>query len=983
MPPSPPPSPQSPQSPPPSAKPHDVQPPPVDTVAALPPVSVRDPAITAEAVTSGESAGAPSPKEGSPAAPAPAKRPLAKKPNYFASRAFINVVKASIAYVLAFAWIFWDKTGTLFQSRTLSNIALAVIVISPAKTVGNFLDLTFLGVVAICVGALAWTLINLIAGTSYAGMAVLFFLSVYIFSYLRSLTERNFAIGVIGPFFSFLACASAAGLSGANTTNGQVFDSNYLLNVIYSFLLGTGISLAVNILIFPEFAEPAFRRKLGETLNSLSDLLVLSIRPFALGPAHFNDADSMLNRATAVATLRANLSALSKCLAETRAEVTYSRFSQEDREEMVEHVSAMAAQLFALETAFKDGMSVPMVAEGAVRFKESFSKVVESSLLRIEESCCRMISTCKIEIVGRRLAGAVGMEQDLESAATAGAATTERIQEDLLAIVQRQRELMQRGVVENVSHPLKPEDDKDLLDRHSVAYEAVTQVNFFGCALRELSLELGQLHALATDTSRAHRVRLHLPHFLPSFLHPLVSKKAAASKRAAQAAAEASAGATFRSVLRQLSKFFLSKQSIFALKCAIAVETYLLISFNERTVYSTWYLSSNVITLLVAVTPWVGQDQHRPLRQPYRLLPRSAVGLRVDRRVGHGAKRPWRVRRVGIATAGTCGCRASGLGIMAFVFALPMEHVYTNTRMAPLGLLALLSFSGGIIGPYLNRANPLYDAPATRLYKSVAVLSRRSHVCHGFATVSDSSGAGQTQYSCLLPTGSSILYPNLARQNLRAAVSRSLQGLSRYNTLIFDIAFSGARHGTNVPPPNVAKNLTQLRRTLLTLQALLQSLPPLLVFSSAEIRLEAKFPKADYAELVERMGRILDYLASAATSLRGKGFGREFGLYAIASAELVAARKQLFSATRLLFSSLPRRSKTRTRCRARFRRWCRCGTKCFAATTRSRGTCWRRRGGSGRKRRSIRTRRCSATLRAGTQGRLRWWARARGCGWTR
>ncbi|KAI9317841.1 hypothetical protein DFJ73DRAFT_880100 [Zopfochytrium polystomum] len=199
---------------------------------------------------------------------------------------------------------------------------------------------------------------------------------------------------------------------------------------------------------------------------------------------------------------------------------------------------------------------------------------------------------------------------------------------------------------------------------------------------------------------------------------------------------------------------------------------------------------------------------------------------------------------------------------MAFVFALPMEHVYTNTRMAPLGLLALLSFSGVSVVlsvPYLNRANPLYDAPATRLYKSVAVLS----VVLTFAMV--------------------------------------LQLALRYNTLIFDIAFSGAATRTNVPPPNVAKNLTQLRRTLLTLQALLQSLPPLLVFSSAEIRLEAKFPKADYAELVERMGRILDYLASAATSLRGKGFGREFGLYAIASAELVAARKQLFSATRLLF----------------------------------------------------------------------------------
>ncbi|KAI9364839.1 hypothetical protein DFJ73DRAFT_808277 [Zopfochytrium polystomum] len=38
-----------------------------------------------------------------------------------------------------------------------------------------------------------------------------------------------------------------------------------------------------------------------------------------------------------------------------------------------------------------------------------------------------------------------------------------------------------------------------------------------------------------------------------------------------------------------------------------------------------------------------------------------------------------------------------------------------------------------------------------------------------------------------------ILYPNLARQNLRAAVSRSLRGLSQYSTLILDLPFPARR----------------------------------------------------------------------------------------------------------------------------------------------------------------------------------------------
>ncbi|KAI9330918.1 hypothetical protein DFJ73DRAFT_765226 [Zopfochytrium polystomum] len=66
----------------------------------------------------------------------------------------------------------------------------------------------------------------------------------------------------------------------------------------------------------------------------------------------------------------------------------------------------------------------------------------------------------------------------------------------------------------------------------------------------------------------------------------------------------------------------------------------------------------------------------------------------------------------------------------------------------------------------------LYDAPATRLYKSVAVLS----VVLTFAMVLQL-----------------ILYPNLARQNLRAAVSRSLRRLSQYSTLILDLPFPARR----------------------------------------------------------------------------------------------------------------------------------------------------------------------------------------------
>ncbi|KAI9318868.1 hypothetical protein DFJ73DRAFT_925668 [Zopfochytrium polystomum] len=807
-------------------------------------------------------------------------KPQPPKPAFLASRPFLNVLKGTLAYLLAFAWAFWDDTYNLLQPRVLTYIIIAVVVIAPGKTVGSFLDMVIRALIALCFGSMSFALINVIAGTSYTGMCILLFVSTYIFSFLRGQSDRNFAIGIVGPLVSFLACVSAA-------ANGQAFDSNYLLNVIYAFLVGIAISLAVNVLVFPEFADPAFRKQVGATLSALSDLLVLTTGPFAVGysprSGHFSDPDTAAARTAAVAAAKTHIATLTRLLAETRSEIVYSRFSHNDREEMVDHVAAVAAQLFALDTAFNDPGFALAAARDAVD-PLPLSKNFGAAVRRVEAECCKMMATCKYEIAGKRVVEADlnAARDDPEAPAAVGRDIVARIKEDVAELVAIQRDAMKSSALMGGSGPegagIRAEDQ---VERQTGTFEAISQVNFFTCALHELSSELEQLHNLATDPARSHGLRIYVGHFVPSFLAPLFSAKTAEGA----AATPKGKATSVRSVLKQLSALFLSKQSIFGLKCAIAVDVYLIVALNQPYVFRTWYLSSNVITLLIAMTPWVGQTNIA--------LFVNLVGSLLGQVWAYVALTAWGTGPNATGACGGWGCAAGhpwaprlGLAFMTLLFTLPMEQIYTNTRLGPLGLLALLSYSGVIISAFANRLNPLYDEPSVRLSKSSAVIT----VVLTFA-----------MFVQLL------LYPNLARQNLRTSVARTLHGLSRLHTLILDVALGtspnkpAAAAATAPPPSPSPANTAALRRTLISLHAQLQSLPPLITFSSAEIRLESKFPAGVYADIVGRMARILDWLASAATSLRGKGFGRDFAEYAVASEELVAARRELFTTMRLLY----------------------------------------------------------------------------------
>ncbi|KAJ1567978.1 hypothetical protein HK405_004075, partial [Cladochytrium tenue] len=314
------------------------------------------------------------------------------------------------------------------------------------------------------------------------------------------------------------------------------------------------------------------------------------------------------------------------------------------------------------------------------------------------------------------------------------------------------------------------------------------------------------------------------------------------------------------------------------------------------TYYSYYYFSQSFVTLLVAVTPSLGQSNlafvvnliGSSLGQVWAFAALQAWGdgpqLLTASCRGWGCNNgvfsdPWRSRL--------------GLGLWALILALPMEHVYVNTKASPLGLLALLSFSAGLIPTYLNRQNPYYDSPWVRYYKNMATI----------ATV--------LTFALLLQFS---FYPNLARRNLRAGISQVLTRLGAFYVRLSTAAYGvstevgaasigGGNDDTGGIQDLPATLRASLRTEQLQLQALLDgALPTLLRFSAAELRVDRRrLRAADFAEVLARGRAVLDLLNAARVSLQGRTLGREVLGLTLASEDARAARRELAETISLLF----------------------------------------------------------------------------------
>ncbi|KAJ3300454.1 hypothetical protein HDU76_006077 [Blyttiomyces sp. JEL0837] len=832
----------------------------------------------------------------------PKKTRLQRFFGFLVSRKFIDDVKGSLAYLLAFIWIFWNSTNQILQARVESNIILTVIVHSPAQTIGSYLDTSLILILGLGLASLSWTLVNIICGTTYWAMTIVLFIIVYCFSYMRGLSpERFFALGIVGPLLAFTACTSTLGVNKAfgsapddsnNYSNGgqSPFDYVYLIRTIESFLVGAGITFVINLFIFPHFAEHSLKSSLTTTFQSLSKAIALTIKPYSLASTPELDT---AKRVKILDEVLEQISELKTTLAEAHAEIYFSRFSIQDYENIVDGVVAVLGLLKGVNVAVLDDGILDDVL-GSEIFKRVFKEPMDSSLVSVYQNLDLVLEYCRCVVCGK---GKHVLENDKLNKVKTGILDA---REALKKMESKQYEILVR--IFHNGDPTLPINGNTTTeigtakvnsDKGTIAQEGIAQVNVFVLSMLEILDEIESIFEILSDGTKVKRVRFYYRHFLPVALF---------NGRSGEKKKNVGFGKRVHAGIVRITKGLVARESIFAL----------------NNFYYNWYMQSSFITLLVAITPNIGQSNITYLVNllgsgfgniwGYVSLIAWGVGynaLRDNPKIkddycwGWGCSDPYTLPQVGLC-------------IMVVVLALPMNHVYLHGKgVGGFGLLALLAFSGMLLGNWLYRklptsldpkadfyrshGIPVYDAPEVRLYKLITTLS----IAITFALLF-----------------SIAFYPNLARRTLRIEIAGVLRRINAYYADLMNCAFmeppssSPSTKTTTTSEPTKEnqdrlqlplKTQLRLRKTHLDIESALQKLYPLLIFSAVEFRVEGPFQRGIYKEIVDSLGNLVDRLGSARVILGGKVFDDGVrGLVASEGTGVNRARREMREAVRLL-----------------------------------------------------------------------------------
>ncbi|KAJ3124519.1 hypothetical protein HK100_011206, partial [Physocladia obscura] len=221
-----------------------------------------------------------------------------------------------------------------------------------AKTVGNFLDTSFVLVTTVCTSGAVWAFIQGVASSSYTAMTIILFIVVYIGAVLRALAPRFFVASLVGPIFTFAAISSVVGVAGQNTSDGNVFDYNYLISFISSYLIGLIICLVINVLVFPDMAEPHLNQQFLNVLDSISELSH-SILSAMCGNEITKEGfkKGQLARASLVSKIQGEFASITTTINQASAEIGYSYFSVSDYSRILNCCKGVATVLMSLNTS--------------------------------------------------------------------------------------------------------------------------------------------------------------------------------------------------------------------------------------------------------------------------------------------------------------------------------------------------------------------------------------------------------------------------------------------------------------------------------------------------------------------------------------------------------------------------------------------------------------------------------------------------------
>ncbi|GAB1520598.1 hypothetical protein RhiTH_003678 [Rhizoctonia solani] len=235
------------------------------------------------------------------------------------SRKAIPVFKGVLAYIIAFILIFLRGFDDLSQVPiTFTGTILIVIAGTPGKSVGACLTATFFAILGVCVGSLNFVILAHL-GHEPVAQAVVFAVMVYLLALIKAQGLKYFGFSLLAILMSFNGIYTSMML-------GTGFSSTYLKEYIKSYLWGSAIVLFVNLFVFPVSSERELRKLLVMSLEHVATYSHLLAKTYTLTLTD-EERDA---RARLAQTIRADFGLLTMKMAETSAEINWSRWSMDD-----------------------------------------------------------------------------------------------------------------------------------------------------------------------------------------------------------------------------------------------------------------------------------------------------------------------------------------------------------------------------------------------------------------------------------------------------------------------------------------------------------------------------------------------------------------------------------------------------------------------------------------------------------------------------
>ncbi|KAI5480863.1 hypothetical protein MNV49_006672 [Pseudohyphozyma bogoriensis] len=401
------------------------------------------------------------------------------------------------------------------------------------------------------------------------------------------------------------------------------------------------------------------------------------------------------------------------------------------------------------------------------------------------------------------------------------------------------------AVIEN---PLEEDDDTlDGSDEAAPCSEALTKSYSLLFGLGQFTDELCALHQLIANSPRKRRIRFHI--FDRKFKW---GWKRDPESMTLQEALAALAGGTYKSPpvpllvrIMKVERWFRSDRSLYALKVALGATIYslLLLCKVPREFYVNYGMTSSLITVIVAISPSLGQTLATFVLQLTGTGIGSVYGLiilEIFKDVGGYRYNPY------------------GLAVAIFLWMVAISYPFYKYPKYYTGTLLAMNGAGSlVINEWLYNELPGFEAdypsPGLRAGYSIASMCISIVIAAAFQL---------------------LIFRVPARRKLRLALASVTYGLSSYNTILQSNINAVAPADKRPPPAPEASQKIQreLMKRETKLQAEIIALGPLFDFAATEPQWITPFKGEALKKIIRSQQIILDRLREGRTAVGMTGF---------------------------------------------------------------------------------------------------------------